>query len=200
LFVFIYSPCESDEKEHYENAKGKSTSSVHDLTPGNWAEPGGGKDFTTKLIILGVLVVGLVIYLIVKPAKDANAVRLAGLDSVLTTPSSLLPWTVDSLGTSTVRVNKDSEKTIVDGKVSVIYERDFGESKLSFKNIIGVANQLDGPFDDLSIHVIVDDVFYIKVSSTLMLRVKVIEEGRDEAVLVFNRDKPMFSKVKTALE
>jgi hypothetical protein len=94
---------------------------------------------------------------------------------------------VDSLSAFTVRVNKGSEKTIIDGKVSVIYEHDFGESIFSFKNIIGVAKQLDGPFDVLSIHVSSNDIFYVKVSSTFMLKVKVIEEGRDEAVLAFSR-------------
>ena len=183
-FVFICSPCKGDERDHHTDAKESSTS----LAPEGNGIQGSimPKQDYTLIIILGVVVVGLVVYLIVKPAKEKTA-DLSTLDTVLTMPSLPLPSNGDSSFTFTVRVRTDSASTILDGKVSVSYGHDSWRSKLSFKNVGGVARQSDGAFNDLSIYVIGDDVFYVKVDSTLTLKGKVIEEGAREANLAFRR-------------
>lgn len=104
------------------------------------------------------------------------------------TPAEWQKLHSDSL-TFQVTVKEGGEEASVDQGVAVAYQREGKKSKLSFKGIEGVAKALSGPFNAMEIRVAASDVLYVKVSSHLVLRMKVVEAGSKDAVLAVYKKK-----------
>ena len=203
-FVFVCcSPWEGTtlRKEPESSKSNTSTSSVSSTNSttgygdsGNWAEPPGPSS-TTVIIMVGALIaltVAIVIVLSNKSADKESAAKLKGLDSVLTTPSSLsLAGThgrsADSLSSFSVTVEAKNVKPILGGKVLVTFEQGGWRSILSFSNILGVADDPGGPYDVTSTAVKTGDIIYLKVNDTTVYRVRVKEEAKGNATFAFEK-------------
>jgi hypothetical protein len=76
-----------------------------------------------------------------------------------------------------VQLKPDETASILDKQVVVKYEQGkFSRSVLSFENIIGVARDLDGPFEESSLKVADGDVFYFQAKTLYVYRVRVGED------------------------
>lgn len=181
-------------KSSTSTSKVYSTSSIKGYgVTGDWATPPGLS--TTTIIIMVVAGIAIVIGIVVllnKSSQKESAVKLDGLDSVLTTPSSLkLGGTrvpvADSLSSFSVTVDVENAKTIIDGNVSVAFEQGGWRSILSFGNVLGVADDRGGPYVATSTAVKTGDVIYLKVNEKTVYRVRVKEEARGNVTLEFER-------------
>jgi hypothetical protein len=144
------------------------------------------------VVALIALVVAIVVVLSNKSANKESAAKLEGLDSVLTTPSSLNPVgsnvpLADSHSSFILTVNTDSSETILNGPVTVSFNQGGWKSTLSFRNVLGVSEEAGGPYDELSIVIKTGKVIYLKINDMKVYRVRVKEETRGNVTLVFER-------------
>jgi hypothetical protein len=189
FLVFICSPCEgatafntpADGKVSTSKPRDNSPSSTGGHYPEGQIDIPGAMSKEELFLLLGIGVITMVAILVIvgKSAKEEKPLESDDVDSVLTV--------TDSLASFTVRLKTDSTKTILNGKVSLTHERSGWESVLCFKDIIGVARDLDGSFHERSMVVRTDDVFYVKVSLTVLYQAKVIQQNRDRVTIAFRR-------------
>jgi hypothetical protein len=91
----------------------------------------------------------------------------------------------ETTSTFTIHLKSGDTTSILNGVLVTYATKNWPIALVSFKNILGVARDLDGPFERTSMEIEGDDVFYFQAETLVVYRVQVIQDG-DSATLTLN--------------
>jgi hypothetical protein len=158
----------------------------------------GGRNWDTY-IILGIAVAVVAVVLIVRSANHEKTTELSKTDSTLASPSSwksITPkartkdstsFVSDTDSMFEISLQRDSLKEILNERISITYELSNSKSAICFRNIVGVSSNLNGSFEQKSIYIKTDDVFYLIIKAAELYQIKVAQENGNKAVLIFTK-------------
>ncbi len=118
-----------------------------------------------------------------KNISDIDSLNIQESDSkiIVSTPSEN-----KSPSFTTIQLKSDEEEIIFDGKISLVYKSSgWDKSLLSAKGIWGFSENLNGPFNEISIPIFKRDIIYMKVDSNTIYRIEVIQEVLNNLSIVF---------------